>query len=182
MTTATTPDLFDASTDLVLTRDVPVTPEDLYRGWTEPDLLVQWFCPKPWGVAEAELDVRPGGGNRIVMQSPDGDRFPNEGCYLEVVPGRRLVITDTMRAGFRPVPDGMFNVAITFEPIEFEGKPGCRYTAHAMHVTEAKKQEHEKMGFHDGWGKALDQLVVLMSRWLIVDVALSKKCLPLGPP
>jgi len=45
----------------------------------------------------AELDVRPGGANLIVMRGPDGKDMPNRGVYLEVVPNERLVITTPSR-------------------------------------------------------------------------------------
>jgi uncharacterized protein YndB with AHSA1/START domain len=48
----------DPARDLLLERDVPVSAEALWRGWTEPSLLKQWFCPLPWRVTEAEIDLR----------------------------------------------------------------------------------------------------------------------------
>ena len=36
---------------------------------------------------------------------------------------------------------------------------GTRYTATALHRDEAGRKQHEEMGFHEGWGKALDQLI-----------------------
>jgi uncharacterized protein YndB with AHSA1/START domain len=73
------------SRELVLVRLIDAPPEKVYRAWTDPALLKQWFTPKPWTVASAELDVRPGGANLIVMRSPEGEEFPNRGVYLEVV-------------------------------------------------------------------------------------------------
>ena len=64
------------------------------RAWTEPALLKQWFAPLPWTTPHAELDVRPGGANLIVMRGPDGTIFPTAGVYLEVVQNERLVFTD----------------------------------------------------------------------------------------
>ena len=86
---------------LVLTRLIPVPRTKLWRCWTEP-ALQQWFCPKPWRVSAADLDVRPGGRSRITMQGPDGETHPDEGVYLEVVPNERLVFTDAYTAGWEP--------------------------------------------------------------------------------
>ena len=44
--------------DLTLSRHIKVPRAKLWRCWTEPELLKQWFCPKPWGVSHAELEVR----------------------------------------------------------------------------------------------------------------------------
>ena len=83
--------------DLVLTRLIDAPAEKLYRAWTEPELLKQWFAPAPLTTPHAELDVRPGGANLIVMRTPDGAETPNRGVYLEVVANRRLVFTNGLR-------------------------------------------------------------------------------------
>lgn len=148
------------SRELVLTRDVDVPREKLWRGWTEIELLKQWFVPKPWSIASAELDVRPGGSCCIVMRSPEGQEFPNPGVYLEVVPNERLVFTDAYTRAWEPSEHPFMTGIITFEDL---GDGRTRYTARVRHWTVADREKHEAMGFHDGWSKCLDQLVELMS-------------------
>jgi len=89
------------------------------------------------------------------MRSPDGKEFPNIGCYLEVVPNERLVWTDALLPGYRPAENPFMTAIIT---LESQGK-GTRYTAVAIHRDDAGRKKHEDMGFYQGWGKALDQLV-----------------------
>lgn len=143
--------------ELVLTRIIELAPQKLFRAWTEPDLLCQWFCPRPWGVARATLDVRPGGICLVVMRSPDGEEFPNPGIYLDVVPDRRLVFTDAYSEAWVPSAKPFMTGIIDFE--DLGGR--TRYTARALHWSEADRDTHEKMGFHEGWGKATDQLIEL---------------------
>lgn len=142
---------------LSLTRLIPVSRAKLYRCWTEPELLKQWFCPPPWGVSRAEMDVRSGGASVIVMRGPDGQEVPNHGVYLEVVPNERIVFTD---AYVRPwVPSGKPFMTAT---ISFTDEAGqTRYDARVAHWTAADCEAHEKMGFHVGWGIATDQLAAL---------------------
>lgn len=158
------PVAFNPALDLILERTVDVPPEWVWQAWTQPDLLMPWFCPKPWSVIECDIDLRPGGAFRTVMQSPEGEAMPaSEGCYLEVVEHRRLVWTSALLPGYRPAPtpaegDFVFTAYLLFEP---EGA-GTRYRALVAHQSEAGKEQHEAMGFHQGWGIALDQLVAFM--------------------
>jgi uncharacterized protein YndB with AHSA1/START domain len=97
---------------------------------------------------------------RTVMRSPEGEDFPGVGCYLEVLPNERLVWTDALLPGFRPSPEPFFTAAITLE----KRGSGTRYRAIAIHANEETRSRHVEMGFYDGWGKALDQLVALVKQ------------------
>src|SRR5438477_8974315 len=92
--TATANPVPTSDRDLVLTRLIDAPREKLYRAWTEPELIKQWFAPLPYTTPVAELDVKAGGASLIVMRGPDGVDMPNRGVYLEVVPNERLVVTD----------------------------------------------------------------------------------------
>ena len=156
----TTPRIWtpDPKRDLVLERVVDVPRELVWAAWTRPEHLVKWFTPAPWKTISAEVDLRPGGIFKTIMLSPDGQEYPNVGCVLEAVTNERLVMTDTLLPGFRPSAKPFFTAVVS---LKSEGK-GTRYTATAIHGDEAARNKHEEMGFHHGWGAALDQLVDLM--------------------
>jgi uncharacterized protein YndB with AHSA1/START domain len=79
---------------LTLTRRFPVAPEKVWRAWTDPQALKQWFGPGgPQPVALAEFDLRVGGRFRIAFGGPQGDEHLCAGVYREVVPNRKLVFT-----------------------------------------------------------------------------------------
>lgn len=145
----------DPKLDLVLERDIDVPPELVWTAWTTPKHIRHWFVPKPWTCADVEIDLQPGGMFRSVMRSPEGQEFNNLGCYLEIVPNKRLVFTDTLLPGFRPAPEPFFTAVLSMEP---KGT-GTRYVAIAIHRDEAGRDKHEKMGFHDGWGTVVTQMV-----------------------
>jgi uncharacterized protein YndB with AHSA1/START domain len=157
---------FNPKLDLTFERIVDVPKELVWRAWTDPRLITQWFTPVPWQTVACEIDLRPGGMFRTVMRSPEGQDFPNLGCYLEVRENEKLVWTNAMLPGFRPVHAS----AKTDSTVEFlftamiELKTlvnGTQYTATVIHADEAGCQQHAEMGFHEGWGMALDQLVEL---------------------
>jgi uncharacterized protein YndB with AHSA1/START domain len=145
--------------DLILTRMIDAPPEKVFRAWTEPELLKQWFAPLPWTTSKVETDVRPGGSSLVVMRSPEGAEFPNRGVYLEVVENQRLVFTDAFSEAWEPSQKPFMTVIMTFE--EVDGK--TKYTARARHWTEADREAHEKMGFHVGWAICAEQLAELVA-------------------
>ena len=154
--------------DLSFSRIVDVPRAQIWRAWTEPERLKPWFCPLPWTTISCEIDLRPGGAFRTTMQSPEGQTFPNEGCYLVVVPNEKLVWTNALLAGYRPSEPsdtcGSADASFKFTAmVELADDPhGTRYTATVIHANEAGCQQHAAMGFEAGWGMALDQLVAMI--------------------
>lgn len=145
--------------ELVLHRIIKAPREKVYAAWTQPELLKQWFAPKPWSTPRAELDVRPGGTCLVVMSDPQGNEFPNPGVYLEVVPNERLVLTDAYTKAWEPAEKPFMTLILTFEDA---GDGKTNYTARVRHWSAADCEEHVKMGFHQGWGQCADQLETLV--------------------
>ena len=101
--------------------------------------------------------MRVGGTQRLVMTDPAGNDYPVGGVYLEVVPERRIVMTDAYRAAWVPSDKPFMTAIVDFVP---EGT-GTRYSAIARHWNEADRAAHEAMGFQQGWGICADQLGAL---------------------
>jgi uncharacterized protein YndB with AHSA1/START domain len=149
-----------ADRELVLTRLINAPRANVYRAWTDPELLKQWFAPKPYTTPIVEIDVRPGGSAYFVMRGPDGKDLPNRGVYLEVVPNEKLVSTDAYVKAWEPSEKPFMTLILTFE--DEGGK--TRYTARVRHWSLADREAHEKMGFHEGWGLCTDQLEALVAK------------------
>ncbi len=152
----------DPKLDLMLERVVDVPPNLVWKAWTVPEHIKKCFTPAPWTTIDCEVELRPGGIFRTTMRSPEGQEFPNMGCFLEVIPNERLVWTSALLPGFRPAQEavnGADNLLFTATILlEAQGK-GTKYTAICIHRNESDCEKHRNMGFSDGWGKALDQLV-----------------------
>ena len=126
----------------------------IWRCWTEPELLQQWFCPKPWRVTKAELELRSGGRFFTRMEGPNGEAHDLDGVLLHVEPQSRMIFTDAFRKGWLPSSRAFMTGDVSFAA---EGN-ATLYTARARHWSAADMAEHEGMGFDGGWNAAADQL------------------------
>lgn len=158
----------DAKLDLSFQRIVAVPPELVWRAWTQPEHLMPWFCPLPWQTIACEIELHPGGKFYTVMQSPEGQCFENQGCYLEVIKHEKLVWTNALLPGFRPARPAAADAEASDDfpytatiALAAHGT-GTRYTATVIHADEISCKRHAAMGFVEGWGKALEQMVTLI--------------------
>ncbi|MGO4765880.1 SRPBCC family protein [Cupriavidus sp. 2KB_3] len=143
------------SRDLVISRVLRAPRAALWRAWSDPVLLKEWWCPKPWTTEVLAFDLRPGGAFHTIMRGPDGGVSDNPGSFLEVVPQARLVMTSMLTGGWRPAKPWLgFTAIITMAD---EGT-GSRYTATVMHPDDETRDQHEKLGFFDGWNTCITQL------------------------
>ena len=151
------------SNDLVLERTLDALRALVWKAWTDPKLLKQWFAPKPYEISELELDLSPGGIFRIRMVGPDGfdTGHGNAGCVLEVIDGEKLVWTSALGPQYRPAELGEgcesfpMTAVVTFADA---GDGKTLYRAVALHSNGADRDMHAKMGFDEGWGKCAEQL------------------------
>jgi uncharacterized protein YndB with AHSA1/START domain len=142
--------------DLVITRAIRAPRKLVWEAWSDPRHLKEWWCPRPWTTEVRQFDFRAGGGFYTFMRGPDGGTSDNPGCFLEIVPLTRIVMTSALVADWRPAPNAWlpFTAIITLAD---EGA-GTRYTATCMHMARKGRDEHEKMGFFEGWGTCITQL------------------------
>lgn len=142
--------------DLVFERFIDAPKHLVWEALTKPEHLKEWYMPRQWGrVADAELDVRPGGIFSVDIATADGQVFPNLGCFLEAVPMERLVWTSMLFPGYRPAvfDDVPITAIITMES---EGT-GTRYVFTALHRDEADLEKNKTSGWQQGTEIMMDQ-------------------------
>lgn len=149
----------DKDLDLILERTVDLSAEKIWKAWTTPELIKEWFCPKPWSLTSCELDLRTGGIFATTMKSPEGDEFPGIGIILEVQENQKLIWTDCLEPDYRPSKKPFLTAIILLEKVDTNK---TKYTAIARHKDTEARVKHEEMGFLKGWGICLDQLIELM--------------------
>jgi uncharacterized protein YndB with AHSA1/START domain len=146
--------ILDPETDLSFTRTLKAPRRLLWECWTTPRHVMHFFVPKPHSVTACEIDLRVGGRFNTTFDV-DGQEMKNDGVFLEVVDGEKLVFTDGYSEGWKPAPDPFMTAIVMFA--DHEGG-GTSYTAIARHRSAETRKLHEDMGFFDGWGTVADQL------------------------
>jgi uncharacterized protein YndB with AHSA1/START domain len=130
-------------------------PRDLvFRVWTDPKHLAQWWGPHHFTNPRCEFDARPGGAIHIDMRAPDGAIYPMRGVVKEIAPPERLVFTSM------PIDDKgneLFEVLTTVTFAEQGGKTTVSVNAHVVRI-EAPEAEAMLAGMQEGWTQSLERL------------------------
>lgn len=142
--------------DLEISRVLRVPRELVWQAWSDPAHLKEWWCPKPWTTEVRAFDLTPGGAFHTFMRGPDGGTSDNPGAFLEVVPQSRLVWTSALLEHWRPAADPWMPMT-AYINMSDEGEH-TRYVATVLHKDKATRDQHEAMGFFDGWGTCITQL------------------------
>lgn len=151
------------ATTLTIARHIKAPPATVWRAWREPDLLAKWWIPAPTQCQVVKLDLHPGGGFETRMRADDGPFQPHvNGCFLDIVPARRLVFTTVLTKGWQPFEPFLAVTAIlTLTPQD----GGTLYAAQVLHRSASDAAKHDAMGFQQGWGTAIAQLATLVEGW-----------------
>ena len=147
---------------VVVTRVFDAPREMVFRAWTDPKQVREWFPPKDFTAPVCELDPRPGGIFRIVMKGPEGEpfnggEFPGEGVFTEVVPNERLAFTF---AGEGDMPPPIVMTVLFAD----QGGGKTKVTVHQTARTIAEYEALRKMGSEEGLSQSFDKLDELLAR------------------
>ena len=79
--------------EFIITRAFDAPRELVFKAWTDPKHLAQWWGPRGFTNPVCEWDARPGREIYVVMRAPNGARFPMGGEFREIVAPEKLVFT-----------------------------------------------------------------------------------------
>jgi uncharacterized protein YndB with AHSA1/START domain len=143
---------FATKGDLVLTRTFDAPRKLVFKAWTDPGHLAQWWGPRGFTTEIREMDVKPGGAWRYVMRSPDGHEYPFDGVYVEVVEPERLVFDGSIHAS----PEQRVWTEVTFA--DREGKTEITVRQSYSFESDATR------GASVGWNQQFDRLGEFLAR------------------
>lgn len=166
MSTSNDPTVGTEEQAFIVTRTFDAPRELVFKAWTEPERLMQWWGPKGFALQVMKVDLRPGGLFHYSMRSPNGDEMWAKWVYREITPVERLVFVssfsdpegNTLRAPFGiEFPLEVFST-VTFT--EHEGKTTITMHGVPMNPTGEEQQVFNGMfaSMQQGWGGTLDQL------------------------
>ncbi len=131
----------------------------VWKAWTDPTMMAQWFGPRGFTSTVGELDVRVGGSLRIVMHGPDGNKYPMKGEFREVTPPERLVFTTiAIDQDGKHLLEGETTVILS----ESNGKTTLTLQTHAIGLVPIAPQM--LAGMEAGWNQSIDKLAELFLR------------------
>jgi uncharacterized protein YndB with AHSA1/START domain len=155
-----------SDTELSISRRIAAPRSAVWAAWSDPRVMEEWFCPKPWRAEVVRCDMRPGGAFVTRMHGPEGESQHSAGCFLEVTPQTRIVFTSVLGEGWKPLIssnegcDMPMTAIFTFE----DDGDGTRYAARVLHANAEDTRKHVDMGFEPGWGAVIAQLEAVAQR------------------
>ena len=160
MTTLT--DLAPGDQIIVISRVINAPRELVFKAFTDPKHLAQFWGPKGFICPDCAVDLRVDGAFRLDMRGPDGVTYPCTGIYRDITPPERIVYAGTADDA-HPCGGGLpprSLVTMTFVPVD--GK--TKITIHTRLQSAADRDAAIKGGFNAGWNDSLDRLEAFLAR------------------
>ena len=129
----------------------------VFKAWTEPEQLAQWWGPRGFTNPLCEVDARPGGAIRIIMRAPDGVSHEMRGTFREISEPERLVFTyRAIGTRGESLLEGLTTVSFS----EQEAKTTMTLDTSAVALLP---EAHGMLnGMNDGWNQSLERLTIVL--------------------
>jgi uncharacterized protein YndB with AHSA1/START domain len=148
-----------AERELTITRVFDAPRALVFRAWTDPRHLAQWWGPQGFTNPVCEFDARVGGALRMHMRAPDGTIYPMKGVVREIVAPERLVFSNIA------VDQSGNNLLEGLTTVIFEAERGkTKMTLHTKAVAVAEIAIAYLQGMEAGWTQSIDKLEVFVAR------------------
>lgn len=142
--------------DIIMVREFNAPRERVFRTFTDPALIAQWWGPRGYTTIVDAMDVHVGGLWRYIQRSPDGSEFPFYGVYHEITAPQRLVYTFE----YEGTPGQVMLETITFE--EQDGKTRITDSCVCQSVTD--RDAMIRSGMAQGTADTWDRFEILLSK------------------
>jgi uncharacterized protein YndB with AHSA1/START domain len=155
-TPAATPSEFVGDREIVISRVFEAPRELLWNAWTDPAHIASWWGPRGFTAPPCEIDLRPGGEFLVVLDGPDGNKYPCRGVFKEIVENEKLVYegpaNEPAGCGAGIPPNALVTVTFTDRGGETE------LTIHTVLDSSESRKAAAAEGFVAGWNDSLDRL------------------------
>jgi len=141
-----------SDTQIQITRSFNAPRHLIYKAWTTPELVRQWWSAKRGTVTVADIDLQVGGKWRWVMVTEDGYEVAFHGVYKELMANERIVSTEV----FEGYPEGDAESLNTLTLEEHNGR--TKLTILVQHKNQEHRDAHINSGMEAGMQDALDLL------------------------
>jgi uncharacterized protein YndB with AHSA1/START domain len=139
--------------EVIITRIFDAPRALVFKMWTDPRLVKKWWGPKDFTNPVCKLDARIGGSIRIVMQGPDGTKYPTSGFFSEIVEPKKIVFTS-----IKEDDDGNAELEV-LNTVTFTDMNGTtKMTMTAVVVMETPAACGSVDGMNTGWNQSIDRL------------------------
>ncbi len=138
---------------LSLTRVINAPPERVFKAWTDPAFLNQWFGPKGVDTSDAVVDLRVGGNYRLTMREPNGAVITHGGEYREIKPPEKLVFTWVLDGQSCSGSEGQYAETVVTLHFEDLGSSTRLTLTHEFLPSQTSKENH-----YMGWEGSLECL------------------------
>ncbi len=142
--------------EVTITRIINAPRELVFKAYTDPNLLPQWWGPRSTTTIVEKMDVKFGGVWRFIHRAPGEGEYAFRGVYHEVVPSERLVYTFE----FEPMPGHVMLETITFE--DLDGK--TRITDQSVFQSVEDRDGMMQSGMESGATESMDRLAELVEK------------------
>ena len=157
----------DASTEeFVISREFDAPRALVFKVWTQPEHLKQWFSPKGFTVLAAKMDLRPGGIYHYGLRTPDGKEMWGKWIFREIVAPEKLVLVNCFSDEKGGITRHPFNPQWPLEMLSTftfaEKSRGTLVTVRwaPLNATEAERKTFDagRASMTQGWGGTMEQL------------------------